>query len=141
MAPVSLFGHELFSFVDNTVYQKHFKWNLQNIMRQEVCTKQLFWKFLVHVKILTRISCTRTIEFAVGLYWSKLNLIKTLQCIRLIPVLMELLVCVVLLGKTVKHADWYWRDRITWVPVHALPLCNEQWNKWNILTLILFAKF
>ena len=82
--PVSLFGYELFSFVDNTVYQKHFKWKLQNIMRQEVCTKQLFWKFLVHVNILIRISCT--VEFSVGLYWSKLNLIKTLQCIRLIPI-------------------------------------------------------
>jgi len=24
MTPISLFGYELFSFVDNTVYQKHF---------------------------------------------------------------------------------------------------------------------
>jgi hypothetical protein len=42
MTPISLFGYELFTFVDKTVYQKHFKWKLQNVMRQEVCTKQLF---------------------------------------------------------------------------------------------------
>jgi len=44
MTPVSLFGYELFSFVDNTVYQKHLIWKLQNIMKWEVCTNQLFWK-------------------------------------------------------------------------------------------------
>ena len=90
MTHVSLFGYKLFSCVDNTVYQQNFKWKLQNIMIWEVCTKQSFWKFLVHVKILTMISST--VEFRVGLYRSKLNLIKTLQCIRLIPVLMELVV-------------------------------------------------